>query len=812
VASIQDFLFRILADSSQFRREMQEDAAAAEELKKAASGDATLDVKADTEEADLKIDELKGKLLEPKTLKVVADAAKAEADLEAFKALLDTIPPDKKVRINVEKRTIEYGDVPKEGEGGGGKKDFGGGGGGLLGATIMTFLPTLTPLLATATAGAMGLVSALGAATAGIGGLAAVATPAIKQVISDVNSGKGAIDKLTGSEKQAALQLQEFEGFWKSYSASFNQPVMNGFTAALKMAQQLLIDLKPAITGAAQALTVLMNDAQKALASPFWKSFFDYLGGTAKNSIIQLGQIAGNVLKTIAGLMMAFQPLSNSMLQGLVKITAAWANWAANLSKTQGFKDFLNYVRQNGPLVMQLLGQAAQLVGRFLVAMAPLGHIILQVAVSVLTFVNNLTKAHPELLQLVGLIISGIGAFKLISAAVSGAISAFNGLMTAFKYVRIAMLALMEGNPIGWIITIGVAVVALATLIVTHWTQIKNFLLGVWKAVKADAEAAWKAITSTLSSVWNGIKTAATAAWNGIKDFFVAWWNILKTVFYTAILALYLLLTGQWGKIGELFRAAGAKIHSIMSSFWTQLKSLFGSAVSSLISTIERWFNNTVRWFERLPGRVGAAVRSMWSAIHSAFSSGISAAESAISHLISSIGSFFASLPGRALQWGRNMVSGFISGITSMVGAVGNAVHGLIQRAAAFIGFHSPSKEGEGQHIVEWGTNMVKGFIDGINLALPQLHDTMAKVIAPPSTLQFANNVHSMITGNTATPQPTTASQQPTQHVVNIHNNVPAIGQVVVRNDQDIQKIQRALYNSNQNVIRALGQILPQRG
>ena len=60
------------------------------------------------------------------------------------------------------------------------------------------------------------------------------------------------------------------------------------------------------------------------------------------------------------------------------------------------------------------------------------------------------------------------------------------------------------------------------------------------------------------------------------------------------------------------------------------------------------------------------------------------------------------------------MISGFVDGIKSKISAVTDAVSNVTSAVKGFLGFSSPAKKGEGRHIVNWGANMIDGFLDGV--------------------------------------------------------------------------------------------------
>lgn len=92
----------------------------------------------------------------------------------------------------------------------------------------------------------------------------------------------------------------------------------------------------------------------------------------------------------------------------------------------------------------------------------------------------------------------------------------------------------------------------------------------------------------------------------------------------------------------------------------------------------------------------------------------------------------FTEMINSAKNWGRNMIQGFIDGIKAMASKVKDAASGIVKSVASFLGFHSPAKEGEGRHIIEWGENMILGFMDGIDNESANLRAKMNSLLKAP--------------------------------------------------------------------------------
>lgn len=95
----------------------------------------------------------------------------------------------------------------------------------------------------------------------------------------------------------------------------------------------------------------------------------------------------------------------------------------------------------------------------------------------------------------------------------------------------------------------------------------------------------------------------------------------------------------------------------------------------------------------------------------------------------------------KALQWGKDMIQGFINGIKNMIGKVGDAVKGIADKIKNFLHFSRPDV-GPLRDYETWMPDMVKGMVKGINQSshlLENATDNMAKKMA--DKLSFDNIV-----------------------------------------------------------------------
>ena len=70
--------------------------------------------------------------------------------------------------------------------------------------------------------------------------------------------------------------------------------------------------------------------------------------------------------------MKAFAPNTHLVLQGLADMAKQFEQWSSTIAESDGFKKFIEYVQENGPKLIQLIGNIINILINVGVAMAPL--------------------------------------------------------------------------------------------------------------------------------------------------------------------------------------------------------------------------------------------------------------------------------------------------------------------------------------------------------------------------------------------------------------------------------------------------------
>lgn len=103
-----------------------------------------------------------------------------------------------------------------------------------------------------------------------------------------------------------------------------------------------------------------------------------------------------------------------------------------------------------------------------------------------------------------------------------------------------------------------------------------------------------------------------------------------------------------------------------------------------------------------------------------------------MSNIINAIKEKIGNLGSKAIEWGKDMIQGFIDGIKKMIGKVGDAVKGVADKIKNFLHFSRPDI-GPLRNYETWMPDMIKGMVKGINKSsylLENATDRMAQKMA----------------------------------------------------------------------------------
>jgi len=195
---------------------------------------------------------------------------------------------------------------------------------------------------------------------------------------------------------------------------------------------------------------------------------------------------------------------------------------------------------------------------------------------------------------------------------------------------------------------------------------------------------------------------------------------------------LYDLITGNWKKLGDDLKLINKGMENVTKGTLTMIAGLwlmFWNTVSGYVSGFVDGVKNSFKWLsDTLVGH--SIVPDMINAMVDWFKNLGPRALKEVKSGIKNITDAFTGMANNAFSWGHSLMSGFISGIQGSMGSLGATMQNVVGYIGSFLP-HSPAKQGELQHLNEYGPAFVKGFADGILKNQPVLQSAMQVLVSP---------------------------------------------------------------------------------
>lgn len=375
--------------------------------------------------------------------------------------------------------------------------------------------------------------------------------------------------------------------------------------------------------------------------------------------------------------------------------------------------------------------------------------------------VTNFFKNNQIAMDGLKAVMIGVGAGLLAFAIYSiPAVIAGLAAMAVSAWAAAAPVLAMAA-PFVAIGLIVAAVVFGIILAVQHWGEITKFLQGVWGAFSSWFMSALGAIGNFFHTIWDGIVFGLKVAWDAIVNVVKIGAAFLLAVIlgpFIAIGAAFIWLYNHnyyfkalVDAIVNFFKGCFAWLQGAWTDVINWLVGLwnglvgFASALWAKISnTIRAGFFAAIAYVQAIWGQISSfftnawntyivkPLTAVWTNVSNFFSNiWTNYIAGPIGSLWNSISSTIGGWAGKAVQWGKNLIQGFIDGITGMLGSVGDAAGKIAGKVAQFLGFHSPAKEGPGSEADIWAPNFVNMYAKGLEAGIPKIQSAMQKLAAP---------------------------------------------------------------------------------
>lgn len=325
---------------------------------------------------------------------------------------------------------------------------------------------------------------------------------------------------------------------------------------------------------------------------------------------------------------------------------------------------------------------------------------------------NILTKIGGWIMP----VISAIGTF--ISGIMEG--SAIAGVFSSAWGTIVAVLS----GPVGWIIGIVVALVAVFVLLWNKCEGFRNFFIGLWNGIVSVVSNAWNsflegarpivealmnvwnALTEFFSVLWNGIVSVATTVWNGIVEVVTPIIEAIKTAWNS----LVEFFTNLWNSITEVATTAWSTLQPIVETVWTSIQQFITSAIQVIQNVITTGMQIVQEVWNAVWTVFTTIVQTVWTVI----STVISTVLNVIAGIINTVTSIIKGDWSGAWENIKGVAQTVWEGIKSVISTVINAISNIISTVLSTI-----------KNIVATIWNGIKDFISN---AINNIKDTVINV------------------------------------------------------------------------------------
>ena len=148
--------------------------------------------------------------------------------------------------------------------------------------------------------------------------------------------------------------------------------------------------------------------------------------------------------------------------------------------------------------------------------------------------------------------------------------------------------AVMNANPIIWLVGLIVGLIAIIVECVKHWDEIKEVASKCWQIIKEawNGAATWfnntivQPIANFFSGMWNGLINGAKRALNGIKSVFSTVATFFKNIF-----------TNAWTAVKNVFSVGGKIFDGIKDGILNGFKAIVNAIIKGINKVIATPFN-----------------------------------------------------------------------------------------------------------------------------------------------------------------------------------------------------------------------------
>lgn len=326
----------------------------------------------------------------------------------------------------------------------------------------------------------------------------------LQAINSQQQAVNAAFDKLGPAGRKFAMFLFGLKsGFYEFRDAVQEamlpavQRAIEGFIAS--PAADKARDAFVALAGAFGDFTLALS---KSFQGPVWTKFFEMLAELGPQIQSAYGDAFISFMEAFSSILVTSAPFALRFAEGLSKMMDGFAKWAASKEGAKDIKDFIAYVEEIGPEVLDFFSGFARAAGNVARAIAPLGEVVLGLLDG---FLNFIAELDPDTLGAI------ITAFTVILLA--------SQVAYAVQNTTKALGALFATSIGPWAFLIVGIAAALVYLYETN-EDFRKFVEDAWKRISKVIKKAWEQdIKPALDDLWDALQDL----WKEVLQPFLEW-------------------------------------------------------------------------------------------------------------------------------------------------------------------------------------------------------------------------------------------------------------------------------------------------
>lgn len=202
-----------------------------------------------------------------------------------------------------------------------------------------------------------------------------------------------AMNELGPAGRDFVMQLRSMAPLMQELQSAAQAGLFPGLTSGLRALATRAPEIERIFTVVSRALGDLMDEAGRGLAGGSFDEFFASIEREARPALMDLGHALGDVTVGLTEMWQAFLPMSMSFGAGMARAAAGFREWATALEGSEGFENFLDYIRETGPQVRDFLGSLGSMFVQITQAVAPLGGPVLEILTAIADAIANIADS-----------------------------------------------------------------------------------------------------------------------------------------------------------------------------------------------------------------------------------------------------------------------------------------------------------------------------------------------------------------------------------------------------------------------------------